>query len=127
LARHDFAAFAQQALSERRQAGMPPFCYQALLRAEGRSQQQAQEFLGAANVLGQSLVGAEQVVLYGPVPMTVQRIADVERAQMLVESQSRQALQLFLSAWQAQLHELHAQAPFKNLQRWAIDVDPIAI
>jgi len=77
LARHDFAAFAQQALSERRQAGMPPFCYQALLRAEGRSQQQAQEFLGAANVLGQSLVGAEQVVLYGPVPMSVQRIADV--------------------------------------------------
>ena len=55
--------------------------------------------------------------------MAVQRVADVERAQMLLESASRPALQAFLAA----LHPvLQAQRP-RGLIRWAIDVDPLAI
>jgi primosomal protein N' (replication factor Y) len=38
LKRHDYPAFAGQQLRERQQAAMPPFAYQALLRAEARSQ-----------------------------------------------------------------------------------------
>ena len=59
--------------------------------------------------------------------MTIQRVANVERAQMLVESPSRAALQRFLAAWQPLLFETRRQAEFKGLVRWAIDVDPIAI
>jgi primosomal protein N' (replication factor Y) len=55
--------------------------------------------------------------------MTVQRVANVERAQMLIESDSRVALQRFLAAWQP---VLHAQRD-KSVIRWAIDVDPLAI
>src|SRR5213076_2035156 len=33
LRRHDYAAFAEQQLKEREQAGMPPFGFQALVRA----------------------------------------------------------------------------------------------
>ena len=40
------------------------------------------------------------MVVYAPVPMTVQRVANVERAQLLLESGSRPALQAFLAAWQ---------------------------
>ena len=64
-----------------------------------------------------------QVSLYSPVPATLQRIANVERAQMLVESASRPALQRFLAAWRAELHTLKE----KGVIRWAIDVDPLAI
>jgi primosomal protein N' (replication factor Y) (superfamily II helicase) len=53
----------------------------------------------------------------------VQRVANVERAQMLLESASRAALQRFLAEWQPLLQ---AQRP-KGLIRWAVDVDPIAI
>ena len=59
--------------------------------------------------------------------MTIQRVANIERAQMLVESASRIALQRFLKAWQPLLFETRRQGDFKSLIRWAIDVDPLAI
>jgi primosomal protein N' (replication factor Y) len=69
----------------------------------------------------------EQITLYPAVPMTIQRVANIERAQMLVESPSRAALQQFLSGWHNVLHATRAQPECKGLIRWAIDVDPLAI
>lgn len=123
LARHDYAAFAAQQLKEREQAGMPPFGFQALVRAEARTQEAAQAFLRAAADLAPGLAQAPQVTLYSPVPMGIQRVANVERAQMLVESASRPALQSFLAAWRPLLHGVRE----KGLIRWAIDIDPLAI
>jgi len=57
--------------------------------------------------------------------MSMQRVANVERAQMLVESPSRKYLQQFLAAWQDDLQQLRTQ--HKAVLRWAIDVDPLAI
>ena len=67
------------------------------------------------------------VTLYPAVPMSIQRVANVERAQMLVESPSRSALQRFLNGWQSVLHATRKQDECKGLIRWAIDVDPLAI
>ena len=127
LKRHDFAGFAAQQLQEREQAGLPPFSFQALLRAEARTQQAAQDFLNAAKALGEARLAADAGVLsvYPAVPMSMQRVANVERAQMLVESHSRKHLQQFLAAWQEDLQQLRAQ--HKAVLRWAIDVDPLAI
>ena len=123
LARHDFPLFARQQLAEREQAGMPPFGFQALVRADARTQEAAQAFLNAASVAAQGLQGYDHVTLYPAVPMTIQRVANVERAQMLVESASRVALQRFLSAW----HDVLQATREKGLIRWAVDVDPLAI
>jgi len=123
LRRHDYPAFAAQQLREREQAGMPPFGFQALLRAEARSQEAARAFLNAASTAGQRLDEAKHVTLYSAVPMSIQRVANVERAQMLVESASRPALQGFLAAWRPSLQA----AREKGLIRWAVDVDPLAI
>ena len=124
---HDYAAFAEQQLEERRQAGLPPFTFQALVRAEARSQEAAQAFLNQAAEAGQLWLGELElpVTLYPAVPMSMQRVANVERAQMLIESSSRPALQHFLSAWQNDLQ--HVRASHKAVLRWAIDVDPLAI
>ncbi len=67
----------------------------------------------------------EGVALYPPVPMSVARVANVERAQMLVESASRPLLQRFLAQWLPELHALRAE--HKGLVRWAVDIDPLAI
>jgi primosomal protein N' (replication factor Y) len=67
------------------------------------------------------------ITLYPAVPMSIQRVANVERAQMLIESPSRTALQRFLTEWQAVLHATRQQPEGKGLIRWAIDVDPLAI
>jgi primosomal protein N' (replication factor Y) len=123
LTRHDYPAFAAQQLRERQQAAMPPFAHQALLRAEARTQEVAQAFLQAAADAAPGLEGSGHVVVYAPVPMTVQRVANVERAQLLLESGSRPALQAFLAAWQPVLHSLR----MRGLIRWAVDVDPLAI
>jgi primosomal protein N' (replication factor Y) len=123
LKKHDYPAFAEQQLDERRQAAMPPFAFQALLRAEARTQEIAQAFLQSAADAGPELQGSGHVVIYAPVPMTVQRVANVERAQLLLESGSRPALQAFLAAWQPVLQGLRV----RGLIRWAIDVDPLVI
>ncbi len=127
LKRHDFAAFAAQQLLEREQAGMPPFSFQALVRAEARSQDVAQAFLRLASAAAAEVDDFARVTLYPPVPMSIQRVADVERAQMLVESASRVALQRFLAAWHGTLHATRGLPESKGLIRWAVDVDPLAI
>ena len=73
------------------------------------------------------LEGHDRITAYPAVPMTIQRVANIERAQMLVESASRAALQRFLAAWQPLLLATRKQGDFKSLIRWAIDVDPLAI
>jgi primosomal protein N' (replication factor Y) (superfamily II helicase) len=123
LRRHDYPAFAAQQLKEREQAGMPPFGFQALVRAEARTQESAQAFLKAASAAAEGLDAADSVSLYSAVPLTIQRVANIERAQMLVESASRIALQRFLAAW----HPVLQATREKGVIRWAVDVDPLAI
>ena len=127
LRQHDYPDFAASQLDERRIAGMPPFSFQALVRAEARSQEVAQAFLTLASAAACDVQDADRVTLYPAVPMGVQRVANIERAQMLVESPSRQALQRFLLGWQAVLRATRNQPEAKGLTRWAIDVDPLSI
>jgi primosomal protein N' (replication factor Y) len=125
LKRHDYPQFAQDQLQERAQAGMPPFSFQALLRAEARTQEAAQAFLTAVAQLAADLPSAHQLTLYPPVPLGIQRVAQIERAQLLVEGTSRTALQAFLTAWQPLLRS--ARQHHRQVLRWAIDVDPLVI
>lgn len=126
LGRHDYAGFAAQQLKERAQAQLPPFSYQALLRAEARTQEVAQAFLKAAQDRAVS-PPCDLITAFPPVPMSMQRVADVERAQMLIESSSRIALQQFLFAWLPQLRALRSLPQCKGLIRFAVDVDPLLI
>ena len=132
LKRHDFAAFAASQLAERQAASLPPFSFQALVRAEARSQDVAQAFLNAAAAAatqgdGDMAALATQVTLYPAVPLSIQRVANVERAQMLIECPNRARLQAFLNAWASVLHATRAGPAGKGLIRWAVDVDPLLI
>lgn len=117
LLAHDYAGFAQTTLEERRSAGLPPFMFQALLRAEARELPLALAFLEQAR----GLLDHEGILINDPVPMTITRVAGVERAQLLVESVSRMQLQAFLKPWVADLRAL------KSKVRWTLEVDPVDI
>ena len=130
----DYEAFAREQLSERQQAGLPPFVHLALVRAQAPQAVQAQAFLQAAAQAAQALrqhasattaAAAQAVQVYPPVPSTLARVADMDRVQMLVESASRGALQQFLAAWHPALQALKTQ--HRAVVRWAIDVDPLDI
>ena len=127
LKAHDYPGFAVQQLQERRQASLPPFSFQALLRAEARTQAVAQAFLNAAAEAASALPDSPHVTLYPAVPLGVARVANVERAQLLVESPSRARLQRFLGGLQAVLHATRQGPAGKGLIRWAVDVDPLQI
>jgi primosomal protein N' (replication factor Y) len=127
LARHDYPGFAATELAQRQAAAMPPFAHQALVRAEARTQAVAQAWLQLASEASAGLPGRDRLTIYPPVPMAVPRVANVERAQMLVESPSRPALQAFLTAWQPSLHRCRQDPATHGLLRWAIDVDPLSL
>jgi len=115
--RHDYDGFAGDLLEERRQAHFPPFMYQALLRAEARELDTALGFLKEAA----ALLDAPAITINEPIPMTLMRVANVERAQLLIECPSRPALQGFLKHWLAELRQLKTRA------RWSLEVDPVDI
>jgi primosomal protein N' (replication factor Y) len=120
LAAHDYGAFARAQLEERRQAGFPPFAFQALLRAEAPAMEQSLAFLAEARTAALPLAG-QAVSLYDPVPMRLARRMSLERAQLLVESAQRPALQAFLAEWMERLQSLRAPGSL----RWHLDVDPL--
>ncbi len=120
LAAHDYAAFANAQLAERERAGFPPHSHQAMLRAEAPALALAVAYLRAAADLAHTL-NMPDVRLYDAVPMRLFRRAHLERAQLLVESRSRPALQAFLTHWIAALRDLKAPKAL----RWHIDVDPL--
>ena len=129
LARHDWAGFAAQQLDERRAAGLPPYMHLALLRADARTQEAAHAFLAAAARAVQDALAASpaaaQLAWSPPVPLPVQRVAGVERAQLLVESRARSALAQALTAAEQQLRALRPK--HRSVIRWAIDVDPLGV
>jgi oligoribonuclease (3'-5' exoribonuclease) len=65
--------------------------------------------------------------LFDKVRVSPYSVADVERAQMLLESPSRTALQKMLKHLHGVLHQVRSQPEHKGVIRWLVDVDPQAI
>ena len=117
---HDYPAFAETQLAERRVAGFPPYGHQAMLRAEAPQMADAIAFLATARAWPGA--GSHSgVTLYDPVPMRMAKLANLERAQLLVESVSRPALQAFLTPWREAIEGLRAPSRL----RWHLEVDPL--
>lgn len=117
VVKHDYDRYAGSLLEERRQAALPPYMYQALLRAEAPELATAIAFLEEAR----DILPSDAITLNDPIPMTMTRVYNVDRAQLLVESNSRPALQAFLKEWVGLLRAL------KTRVRWSLEVDPLDI
>lgn len=126
LLRHDVPAFLALELTERQRAGFPPYASQAIVRAEAKQLESVLTFLKHIR----TLVVAEahpEVFLYDPVPMRMVKLAGRERAQLLIESPSRIALQSFLNDWLPKISAgrgmTRGHAP--GGVRWGVEVDPL--
>ena len=118
VAAHDFERFAAEALDERRLAGFPPYGHLALLRAEAKKAGEPASFLKSAARSARRLAGGA-IEVFDPVPAPLERKAGYERAQLLVRSRERAALQSFLRRWRAALLDRADRRV-----RWSLDVDP---
>jgi primosomal protein N' (replication factor Y) len=117
-----YESFAASALQERRDAGWPPYSRLALLRAEAKNRAGLDEFLNAARDAGIEL-NESTVKVLGPATALIARRADHFRAHLLIETETRAALQRFLGRWLPRV----AQLPGPPGLRWSIDVDPLEV
>jgi len=124
LQTHDFESWAESQLAERKMAGFPPFVFQAMLRAEGKQENEVYRYLNdartAAVALGNSMETRASVEILGVVPAAMPRRANHIRAQLLIQANNRKVMQQFLREWQLFLDEY----PTKML-RCSLDVDPL--
>jgi primosomal protein N' (replication factor Y) len=120
LLREGYAKFAQSELLARKTAMLPPFSYQALLRAHAEKEELPQQFLESVAELARSL-NVQQVEILGSIPAPMARRAGQYRFQLLFQHSSRAALQQLLKQLVPQIQTLK----LANKVRWSIDVDPV--
>ena len=113
----DYAVFAENELNERQMFAMPPFGFQAAVRADAPHVADAMEFLNAAKETLTPLL-PESVSQFGAAPMLMVRLAERERAQIFLESTSRQDLHRAVSLWVQVLQQNR-----DGKIRWSVDVD----
>ena len=113
----DYAVFAENELNERQMFAMPPFGFQTAVRADAPRVADAMGFLNAAKETLAPLLPAS-VSQFGAAPMLMVRLAERERAQIFLESTSRQDLHRAVSLWVQVLQQNR-----DGKIRWSVDVD----
>ena len=129
LLRHDVDGFLAFTASEREEAKLPPYSYQALIHAEGKSLDKAIQFLNELKTRMKSRgMITKELKVYDPVPKPVMRVAGSERAQLLIESVNRKTLQEALEMIDQDLRQESTGRISKTSRiRWLVERDPISI
>ncbi len=118
LIHHGYAKFARALLKERKGAGLPPFSYLALLRAETKRVEMIESFFAdAIRILDKNRHGLAR---YGPIPAPMAKRSGRLRYQLLLQSKERSRFKRHLGDWCRQLEAL----PSAKRVRWSLDVDP---
>ena len=115
-----YSSFARTALAERKEASLPPFSYQALLRVQAMDAEMPRLFLEAVAQLARELSKGHTHIL-GPVAAPMARRAGFYRYQLLFQSSRRPELHALLDALMPQIEKLKQ---VKKV-RWSLDVDPV--
>ena len=123
LVQHEYERFADNGLMERQQAGLPPYAYQVLISTQDKTIQKAIESLQTMVALAREHLAEylSQITIYDPIPLRIVRVANIERAQLLLESSSRAALHRFMPLC---LQVIREHAP---RLRFTVEVDPLEI
>jgi primosomal protein N' (replication factor Y) len=116
IVHNGYQHFAKQALIERQQALLPPFSFQALIRAEANYPSYPEKFLRA--LTEQPL---NQCEFAGPVPAAMEKKAGKFRYHLIIQAKSRKHLHLAISQLISKIPDIEWQSKV----RWSLDVDPI--
>ena len=116
----DYESFASEEINLRKDLNFPPFCFQAVLRAESKNKKKVEDFINEAySIASQSSM--EDVNVFHPVQPILDRVKGFERYQIYFHSSSRQLLNQFLRY----VKERILREKDLNKVKWFIDVDPV--
>lgn len=116
LVHNGYRHFAKQAMLERQYAGLPPFGYQALIRAEANFPSYPEKFLRAISSLD-----FEQCEVAGPMPAAMEKRAGKYRFHLLIQAKKRSYLHNALT----QLLNNATNNEWAPKVRWSMDIDPL--
>ncbi len=115
-----YTQFAGKLMKQRMQAMLPPFSYQALLCANAKNKQNAEDFLHVVkNLLNNIQINT--VEIWGPVAGVIEKKSDHYYFNLYLQSNNRAALHQMLATFHAHIDGLG----LKKRVRWYLDIDPI--
>jgi primosomal protein N' (replication factor Y) len=119
LLHEGYEKFADAALKEREQAGLPPYKHLAMLRCAAIKKEVGLGFMNEAKklTLDENDSGVD---IFGPVPAPMEKRAGRYRTQIMLQSTDRKALHQLLRQWLPRLQQLKSAKQV----RWSIDIDP---
>ncbi len=123
LRSQDYVRFADDLLIERQTMHFPPASFFALLRAESNKFSEVEKFLQLARNAARNLTlnFNSEVMVYDIIRPQLERLKNMERGQLLLQANSRAALQRLLKIWMPEMKDFL----LANKVRWSVDVDPL--
>jgi len=121
LINQGYGSFAKSALAERKEALLPPFSYQALLRVQATDAEMPKLFLHAVVELANEHGKGRHTSILGPVAAPMARRAGLYRYQLLFQSGKRPELHALLDVLMPKIEKLKQAKKV----RWSLDVDPV--
>ncbi len=118
LQAHDYSAFNCLLLKEREEAGLPPYSFQAMVRAEANKLEPVRRFLTEAR--NQFPHKGHPCEVFGPFVPPIEKRAGKYRMQLLIQACNRVQLGKVLQEWILEIERL----PASRKIRWSLDVDP---
>lgn len=117
--------FSRELLKDRKEALLPPFSNQILIRAEHPDYNLPQKFLHdtanfADSLTSKSNLGQNHFLALGPVPSPMPKKQNRYRFQLLIDCNNRNMLHGFFS----QIENFMYSHELSRKIRWSIDVDP---
>ena len=126
---HDVDGFLGHIATERKDALLPPYSFQALIHAEAKTISTAIQFLtDIKKIVRNEPDFPDGVRMYDPVPKTIVRVSNMERAQLVIEGDDRKNLQQALMQLDRALRGLsQGRISVGSRVRWLIERDPLLI
>lgn len=122
LINHDFAGFANYLMLQRKSLNVPPYSNYVLLRASSSKIKSAMDFLLEVENLANK-IKTNDINIFSPVPAIIQKLKKKERAQILIQSNDRNKLHIFLDKLIVEVNNIKN----KNMVIWHLDVDPLEL
>jgi primosomal protein N' (replication factor Y) (superfamily II helicase) len=119
LRSQDYVSFANQQLQDRVVMQYPPASFFALLRAESNKFAEVEKFLHLARNAARN--ANTEVMVYDIIRPQMERLKSMERGQLLLQANSRKALQGLLKCWLPEVKSFL----LANKVRWSLDIDPL--
>jgi len=125
LINNGYGDFSRTALQEREMAQLPPFSYQALIRAESSDATQTENFLTLCKQTLKQIAEhnkvSDRLLILGPIAAPMEKRAGRYRFQLLIQSEQRILITKTLNIALAHFEK----KPEARKVRWSIDVDPV--